>query len=173
MMTLISKSKFIGCILILSLVGLFVLKNTNNALWLAIDSVTPHLLRHNTINNDTISLANSANYTEANTRMQKSNGNIYRWKDKKGQWQFSDTPAAHIKTERMNITGQLNRDIAAKYISPKEKKAATTNPPTATTETGLAPSHLSPSKVLTLIEDSHHVQQLMDNRRAQLDKLSQ
>jgi len=38
---------------------------------------------------------------------------IYKWKDKKGQWHFSDAPPAEVKTERMK-----GMDIPPKSAQP-------------------------------------------------------
>lgn len=164
--------KLICFVFVLGFAGLFVLKKPDGTPWLSTSDLMPDTKN---LSADAMSLLNAAKKqtttdstaTAANTM--SSNSGVYRWKDEHGQWQFSDTPPAHIQAEMMQVTGDLNKDIAEKYTPPEKQEEASIDAPATATESSVLPTSLSPEKVSKLIKDANNIQQLMDDRGSQIE----
>jgi len=166
--------KLFCAVLVIGLAGLFVLKKPDGTPWLSVNNFIP--------NTETISLDAKALFNDILSNKALSNkifsegnhnsGDVYRWKDKNGQWQYSDTPPENQAAENISVNGNLNSDLAK---NPSKNKApkSTTNETTLesnTEKTSLLPSTLAPDQVSKLIKDTNNVQKLIDDRHSQLEQ---
>jgi hypothetical protein len=160
-------------VLVAGLAGLFVLKKPDGSPWLSVDAFMSDT---QTIGSNMRDLMNKVKNTTANSEENTSNNNnrnksIYRWKDVKGQWQFSDIPPTDQVAETILVSGNLNKDIAEKYTPPEEKTVETNNNEDDQSQNAnIMPTTLSPEKISKLINDTKNIQKLMDDRSTQLNK---
>jgi hypothetical protein len=168
--------KLLLAILILGLAGLFVLKKPDGTPILSFDELVPDVsaliyraqaLIATVKNIETLKAQVTA---ESEVGHQKNNtrSDIYRWKDRSGQWQFADTPPSDVAAETIDISGNLNRDLVAAYQLRKESNELPKNHDGSSS--GLSPMTVSPDKIPTLIEDANKIQKLMDDRSSTLEK---
>lgn len=163
--------KFFCAILVIGFAGLFVLKKPDGTPWLSLDEFMPDTKGITSSTNDIVSKAKGMLDNDQPTTTANTSGGVYRWKDKNGQWQFSDQPpTANIAAEKIDVSGDLNRDIAEKFTPPETKPSATTASTANTPGTNVIPSTLSPEKVEKLMQDANNIQNLMDNRQKKLEK---
>ena len=93
---------------------------------------------------------------------------VYKWKDDKGEWHFSNTPppegvASEVKTYRTDI------NVVAPTLTTSSKPAAKAEAP-ATETPALIPGLPDPSSVKKLMDDARAVQDLGANREKQLER---
>ncbi len=162
-------------LLVIGFAGLFVLKKPDGTPWLSLDDFIPNsteiISDTTTLLNNAKNLSGMADSATENSDTPKNSSGIYRWKDKNGQWQFSDTPPENQEAESITVTGHLNSDLAEKVVPTTSVSTETS----ATSDSGktLLPTTISPDKVKKLIEDANNVQQLMDDRQSQIDQYTQ
>ncbi len=155
--------KLFCAILVIGLAGLFVLKKPDGTPWLSASDFIPNT---DGISADAKALLNKV--SSENTSTNKS-GDVYRWKDKNGQWRYSDTPPDNQTAENISVSGNLNSDLAEKAPKPTVS-TQTEETETSKKATSILPATLSQDQVSKLIEDTNNVQQLIDDRQSQLEQ---
>lgn len=149
---------------VIAFVGLFVLKKPDGTPWLSLNEFMP------TTEGLTIDLPDLPDHNDSST--DASADNIYRWKDENGHWQFSDTPPTGLIAERIEVTGDLNQDIAEPPpLIPEQTAEVTTTSVDTSSPLPIAPTTISPDKIQKLMEDTQNIQNIMDSRQAELDGL--
>lgn len=162
----------ISIILILSLMGLFILKKPNGQAWIVIGDFLPNTF---IFDKEIESIADKFKVTyesftasESNQVGQGSEVKVYRWKDSKGNWSYSDKPRESADSEEVFFDP---KDIV---VLPEFK--ATLNdfskpaPPIKKEKTLPSSLTTSPSKVLDLYKDANNVQKLMDGREQSISE---
>jgi len=144
---------------VLSIGSLFVLKSPNGQPWLKpSDFINPQAIttQFTSVKNSTINKANTLFHKETDSK-------VYQWQDEQGVWHYSDSPNAnsHTWTKPNNLT-----------VIPATKL---TNQPNAASKSEntlkkINAEPLSTNKVKKLMNDTHNVQQLMNNRTKVIDE---
>jgi hypothetical protein len=135
-------------------------KNGNALMSLDFDSAMNHITQMFSDKNDP-NTASSDLFTP-----KKETTEVFKWKDKHGNWQFSDKPVAGHETSVHKIS-KTNRSDAIK-LPDKEEESKTASTISAD---GSFPLPLNVQNVPKLIEDAENVQALLDNRQKQMDEL--
>ncbi|MBT4159855.1 MAG: DUF4124 domain-containing protein [Gammaproteobacteria bacterium] len=91
---------------------------------------------------------------------------VYRWQDESGQWHFSNTPPEAGIAEEMQLNGDIN--IMEAYVAPEETAATET-----ASATGLpsGPMTATPDQVREMMETVTNLQETIDQRKAEMDKI--
>ena len=189
--------KFFCILLVLGVAGLFIVKKPDGSPWLSVNDFIPENIAStdsirqlmnnalDTLKKTTSSLSNNEygisddheGNSEGNHHIEKAstekldNGSIHRWKDSKGQWQYSDKKPLNQITETVNITGNLNQDlyeqrtldVRQEVNSPQEKNSDASQLPNRA-------ASISPEKISTLIKDAKNIQKLVDDRQRKLEQ---
>jgi hypothetical protein len=156
--------KFFCFLLVLGLAGLFVLKKPDGSPWLSADELIPNA---QSLITDSMSLVNKAKkLTEKEIVNDNNNGAIYRWQDANGQWQYSDTAPSNQTVESINISGNLNSDLAEKMTPPPEQIISSSPQEEASSP---LPTTISPEKISTLMEDAKNIQKIMNDRTSKIN----
>ena len=99
---------------------------------------------------------------------------IHRWQDSAGNWHYSDSPSDASSSETIEINSDLNIINA---INTQAQTQQPTKPREPIEQTDNAPSPLdllpTPSKVEALLESAKNVENMLQERKAQQDALSQ
>ena len=158
-------------LLALGMAGLFVVKKPDGTPWLNIKDFLPDQSSITEISQTANKALKNAESSIGHPDSNKIStaGKIYRWKDQQGNWQFSDTPPENLPAETMQVSGNLNRDLAEPATVNKEKPEATSPSSTAVPSTSPL-SAFSPEKVQKLMEDTEKVKSLMENREKHLNQ---
>lgn len=95
---------------------------------------------------------------------------VYKWQDKNGEWHFSNQPppegvASNVTTYRSDV----NVMQAPKADQPPPQEKTTTAPGSDPADPPLIPL-ADPGRVKQLIDDAKNVQNLMDDRKRQIDQ---
>ncbi len=95
---------------------------------------------------------------------------VYKWKDKKGEWHFSNHPpakdvASSIKIYRNDVNITQAPELPPEPTEPAEQPS-TTIPDTASPLLPIT----NPEAVKKLIDDAKNIQNLMDNRQKTLEQ---
>jgi len=150
----------ITLLLILSIGSLFVLKSPKGKPWLNIsDFYDAHA-----ISKKAIDFKNTLFNRAGSLISEESDPSIYKWQDEQGIWHYSDKeqPNGKVWIKPQNLT-------VIPAIEPLEKEAVKSY----TSEKKLNGSELSTksvNKVKDLLNDTHNVQELMNNRTKNIDK---
>ncbi len=141
--------KFMVLLLIAAFVGLFFVKGPDGERMLTLDDFKP----------DVPALATEAEST-APTK-------VYKWQDENGVWQFSNQPQDEALGETVEYDGKINTmpavDSASSGSRPGER-------PSLVIPSGL--TTVSGEQAADMMETVNHLQQTVDERKAQLDAMS-
>ncbi|NRB37314.1 MAG: DUF4124 domain-containing protein [Pseudomonadales bacterium] len=96
----------------------------------------------------------------------ESKTTVYKWKDAKGQWHFSEEKPQHLKAETLTISNKLNR-----LPPPPELPSAAKTTNTNTTVSTSIPTGLPYGNITQLIKDAKNLQNVADERAAKLNNL--
>ncbi|MEY8205854.1 MAG: DUF4124 domain-containing protein [Bermanella sp.] len=104
------------------------------------------------------------------TAMGKTQPQLYRWKDEKGHWQYSDSPHESAQGEKFQVQATINAmktiELPEGFGEPKKKEPSEPGD----TDGFNVPVTTAPlSKVPKMLEDIDGIQQKFDNRQQQLD----
>jgi hypothetical protein len=141
-------------------VGLFLVKGPNGKPFLSVDGFTAELP-----DSDTDILPEGLKAEEAATITK-----VYKWKDKDGVWQFSDSPEDKQGAEIIEIDSNVNT-IQAFTPSP-------TSTGIASSEETVKPASIpgvmtvSPEQAAEMMETVKGLQKTMDQRQADLEAIS-
>jgi len=160
--------KLICFVLVLGVAGLFFIKKPDGNPWLSIDELIP----------DTSSIKRSISDAMPDQVVGGTDGSflddkvsVYKWKDAEGNWQFSDKPPAGIDAKQVLVGTDVNRDLAP--LPPPTRTPASPAPQSGKAmlikDGGFSPTTISSDKVSKLVDDANGVQELMDNRKKELD----
>ena len=95
---------------------------------------------------------------------------VYKWKDEKGQWHFSQEKPEHLKTQKLVISNKINT-IKAPPKRPTASKAKKTTAATSDANFNHIGDVYSPTRIKKLMDDAKNMQNVSDNRAATLDNL--
>lgn len=149
--------------LVLGMAGLFVIKKPDGTPWLTINEFLPNSQSISVITENMSQTLEKV--SPPNNDSKENQHSIYRWRDNNGNWQFSDKPPEGVNAQALQVSGNLNRDLA------EDSQSA------SATDTGEKPTPSTPitafsnSKIQQLIEDTHKAKQLMENRESQLEQI--
>ena len=160
----------ISVILIVALIGLFFLKKPDGQPWLSpaeitLSSVTINEAIDAFVDNALTTYKDITNQNELKIE-QNDDVKIYRWKDSKGHWNYSDKPRLSAESEQVLIepsniiTLPPIKAIATESLEPRKKD----NKPLP------SPLTISPAKVLDLYKDAKNVQKVADERQTHINK---
>lgn len=115
-------------------------------------------------------LAEMRSLTKQATPETSTETTVYKWRDQKGEWHFSNQPppegvASSVTTYRSDI----NVVSAPKTETPPPQKNAVALPGAPSGPLPLIPI-ADPERVNQLIDDAKNVQNLMDGRQQQIDQ---
>jgi len=155
-------------VLLLSAAGLFVMKRPDGQTWLSLNEVTPDLQQTKfevkQFSKDAIKTIKNV-FNDESEEVNK-NVTVYRWKDEKGNWHFSDKP--NEKTEKVIL------DSSKITVLPSFKKDANKTEITSNkNESSFSiptPTTIAPDKIKDLIQDANNIQNLIDNREKQISE---
>ena len=154
--------KLFCCLLLIGVVGLFVLKSPDGTPWLSLSDFTP----------DTGSLELTIDdLTPEITSQTRDEVPMYRWRDARGNWQFSDQPPEGIEAELVTIDTTVNRNL----LPPPPQTFETLSTPSNNSRAILigdkesSPDEEVVTDIPTLINNAQDVQGLLDNRQELLD----
>ena len=97
---------------------------------------------------------------------------FYKWKDKNGVWHYGDTPPAHtpeVATIEIDSNTNIIQSIPIETDTPPTPQMSNASPVMKNDEP--ASNVLTLDRALNVINDAQNVQSLLDNRKAQMDKL--
>ncbi|HKI75052.1 MAG TPA: hypothetical protein VJ998_10425 [Pseudomonadales bacterium] len=94
---------------------------------------------------------------------------IYKWQDKDGTWHFSTEPVEGQAVETMTVEGAVNVMPIAKTSTRATQPAKAEAPAEASAPGGL--TTISPEKIKQTIEAAAHLQETVDQRKAQIDQV--
>ena len=94
---------------------------------------------------------------------------VYKWRDEKGQWHFSQDPPLHLKSETMILSNKINTMKAPEKMPEKRPASATSSFNTSTpTGTGIG---LPYGNVKQLMQDAKNLQKISDERAEKFNNL--
>jgi hypothetical protein len=160
----------LSVVVIIALAGLFVIKQPNGQPWLSANEFKPNTQAiTEKINTITSKLKK---VFESDIAKKDGAVKVYRWKDSKGNWNYSDTDNATNSEEVLYDPKDIIVLPALKPPSPDLTNLTDSTTHKKNTNADPAPETLipSPNKVLELYKDAKNVQSLIDSRQ---DKLSQ
>ncbi len=100
----------------------------------------------------------------------KADTQLYRWKDEKGHWQYSDTPHESAQAEKIQVQATINSmktiELPEGFGEPKKKERFD---PTDNDGVNLPVTTAPLSKVPEMLENIEGIQQKFDARQQQLD----
>ncbi len=106
---------------------------------------------------------------------------VYKWQDEDGVWQFSDSPPAAGHAETMTLDGKINtmaalqdqKRVGQKREGQESPRSVTADGPAAERpETSLQGLSVSPESVQEMINTVGNLQQTIDQRKADMDKVT-
>jgi hypothetical protein len=96
-------------------------------------------------------------------------GKLFKWKDKQGQWHFTDTPGVDAVSQFEIDLPEVANVVEPPPHIPERKLSA---PSGSSIPGGLPlPTTISPADIPKLIDNAKNVQGLMDQRSEQLKKM--
>lgn len=144
-------TKAITLILIAAFAGLFLLKSPGGEPILSFDDLKPEVPQ--------------IKAGESPSRPTQ----VYRWQDENGIWQFSNQPQDESHGETIELDGNIN-------LMPALHVPALNKDPVATRATGISiPSGfttVSSDQVEEMMESVNNLQDTVDSRKADIDRLS-
>lgn len=154
----------LSVIVIIALMGLFVLKKPDGQAWLSLDVLSINTLA---IEKKVKSLTNKLLVSyENNAKEDDSQVKIYRWKDSKGNWSYSDNPQSAKQSEEVFL------DPKAIIVLPALELSTNDSPNSIKKYDKISPSTEStaPNKVLSIYKDANNVQEIMNERQQTISK---
>lgn len=160
----------ISVIFIFAFMGLFFLKNPNGQAWLTIDDLIPNTYvidkKIDAIKGDVLATYKGLTADENSQIKQDGEVKIYRWKDSKGNWSYSDKPKFLDESEQVFLDS--NNIVALPPLKPSLDKAF--DLPATKDKSSPSPLTISPSKVLELYKDVNNIQKLVDDRQKHISQ---
>lgn len=148
---------------IVALAGLFIFKQPNGKTWLSIKSFIP----------DTQVIGGKIDiltfkFHELFNSDENSTVEVYRWRDSKGNWNYSDKPQAFSDTESEKVSFD-SKNIT---VLPAIEVPSINSPIPITKEDEVSSNSVivTPSKVTKLYKDANNIQNIMDAREASISK---
>lgn len=99
----------------------------------------------------------------------ENSGEVYRWKDADGNWQFSDKAPEGINYQTEQLSSDINQ---IQSINRQAKRPEITPAATSATDSPYIDGGLpipSPEKIQKLMQDAKNVEQLLKQRQETLD----
>ena len=97
---------------------------------------------------------------------------VYKWQDENGVWQFSTEPVDGVEAETMQLDGKVTTLDA---LTPEDYRRASGEPTRDRPASFEAPSGLmsvSPDKVQEMMDTVNTLQDTVDERKAEMDKVA-
>lgn len=160
--------RFFSFIFVLGFAGFFFIKKPDGTPWLSLNDLIP----------SKESISDTLGQVVPDQVVGGDGGkvSVYRWKDKEGNWQFSDTPPDNLVVEQILVSTDLNRDLAPAELELEDEPEAKPKSGKAVLigdGPSLSPTTISPDKIGKLIDDANNVQNLMNDRQKQIDSALQ
>lgn len=97
---------------------------------------------------------------------------VYRWQDENGVWQFSNQPADENQGELVELDGKINTmpAIDVTTLNSARNKSGADRSSGMSMPTGL--TTVSGSQLEEMMDTVNHLQETVDNRKAEIDQLS-
>jgi len=163
--------RFLMCVVVLGVAGLFVLKAPDGNTWLSLDDITDPMES---------SLANIGNkvqqgYAQIKGDMQETGitsaansakSTFYKWRDEQGVWQYSDTPPADVKKAEI-----LSIDPKTNLISSYNSGGDASKAPRDSTQDNL-PGGVSLKNMADLTDAARNARALQEQRAEDMKDLS-
>ncbi len=163
-------------VLVLGLAGPFIMKGPDGRPLMELDDLIPDFssMKRKASGvlsdvNDTVGALSGDNGGEPS---EFGKTRVYRWKDEKGRWQYSDTPPASQESEKLLINPDVNIVQATELPEapePEEEKE------TDAKDSGIGlplPMTVSPGEARQLIDDAKGIGELMQQRTEALNAIN-
>ena len=150
-------------LLMLALAGLFVFKKPNGQAWLDFNDLLPNkMMIEQEIDSVVTKLTTGFEEITITTDDHNTDGEvkIYRWKDKHGNWSYSDKPNASVEQEEVVFD---SKDIIVLPEFEPTKPSESASLEKKSSQSAKAETSTS-KKILNLYNDANNVQKLMDDR---------
>jgi hypothetical protein len=160
----------LSLLFIFAFMGLFFIKNPSGQTWLTLDDFTSKKVTVDQKINSIVETLVEAyeGFTEEQTSQteQEDQVKIYRWKDSKGHWSYSDKPKLSAESEQVFL--EPNNIVVLPPLKASPNKMLVS--PVKKDKFLPSPLTISPSKVLDLYKDAHSVQKLADDREKNISQ---
>ena len=154
----------ISVIVIIALMGLFVIKKPDGQAWLSLDDLS---FNTHEIENTVKSLTSKLSVVHDNyTKEDDSQLKIYRWKDSKGNWSYSDNPESEMQSEEVFLDPKAIIVLPSLELSTNDLPNSIKKHDTVSSST----ESNAPSKVLSIYKGANNVQKIMDERQQTISK---
>ncbi|RZG09686.1 DUF4124 domain-containing protein [Pseudoalteromonas sp. CO348] len=160
-------------IMLVALASLFVLKRPDGKPWLNVSSLTNKVEQQVTeLTDQGVTVldkvkTHTKELVSDDTQQPTSGVQVYRWRDAKGQWHYSDKPNPNGESQHYQLDERKITVIAAEDTSILNKQSEQAVSKEAASA---LPTALNPKAVKQVMEDAKNIQQLMDDRTKQLEK---
>lgn len=174
-------TKVMLLVLVLGLVGPFIIKRPDGRPWMNTNDILPDFssLRAR-VENSWSRLTGAAENMTDDLDLPSGKTKVYRWQASDGSWVFSDAPPPDSKSEEMWVDPNANviQSTGLSTQQHSEENENTINPVAEKEAANPAgngiplPLTITPKQVSKLIQDAKDVQQQVNDRNRELEKIT-